>query len=64
MSENERELRQIAAQMYKMLDAADCDIGVCLNPSKEDESCPGICEDCGWYKVEIRDRLLRLGVEI
>ena len=57
------ELRQLAAQMYGML--VDCeDIGEYTEPSDDDDACPGDCSDCGWYRSDLRDSLLRLGVPI
>ena len=57
------ELRRLAAKLYTML--RDCeDIGTCTEPTGDDDVCPGDCSDCGWFRNELRDSLLRLGVPI
>lgn len=59
------ELKILAAIMYHMLKGNVDMLAECLNPSEED-CCQEFvgCSDCGWYSCELRDRLLRLGVDL
>ena len=58
------ELKQLAAEMYGMLDETG-DIWECHEPTGDDGACPPSgCDDCGWHGSNLRDALLRLDVEI
>lgn len=56
------ELREIAAELYRIADDAGLVPGKCLNPDEGD--CMRDCGDCGYYRCDLRDRLLALGVDI
>ena len=64
LEEEHEELKRLAAQMYRMVDGT-ADIYECLEPTGSDDAClPCGCEDCGWHQNQLRDNLLRLGVDV
>ena len=57
------ELKGLAAKMYSIIQEGE-GFDRCTEPTGLDEACIDDCSSCPWYRNDMLDDLLRLGVQV